>query len=277
MRPTARLAAFFIAAAVLGLPATPTAQINFQKDKYYLSLGDSVAAGEGALPVTNGFVYQLYDHNVFGQKQATDFANIASRGITSDEILALQVPQALCIQPPRIAVAPTVITLTAGANDLFVYIATHGVPQDPGTIAALADGIATKVAGIVRALVLGMPGLPPSCAGQGIEGVRVLVSNYYSFNHPDPNVDALLDFALRSFSTSLEARLALINGQLQASGKTARVALVDTFSALDGRSGLLLIDRPNGFSGPFAFEVHPTNAGHTVIAGEFEKVWKTIQ
>src|SRR6187200_2892509 len=110
MRPIFRLAAFFVAAAVLGVPATPTAQINFQKDKYYLSLGDSLAAGEGALPVTNGFVYQLYDRNLFGQKQEMDFSNIGMRGITADEILALQVPQALCIQPPRIGVAPTVIT-----------------------------------------------------------------------------------------------------------------------------------------------------------------------
>ena len=277
MRPIFRLAAFFVAAAVLGVPATPTAQINFQKDKYYLSLGDSLAAGEGALPVTHGFVYELYDRGVFGQKQETDFSNIGMRGITADEILALQVPQALCIQPPRIGVAPTVITLTAGANDLFVYIAANGVPQDPATIVALADGIAAKVAAIVRALVFGLPGLPASCAGQGIQGVRVLVSNYYSFNHPDPTVAALLDFALRSFGTSLETRLALISGQLQASGKTARVGLVDTFSAMEGRTGLLLIERRNGFESPFNFEIHPTNAGHAVIAAEFEKVWKTLQ
>ena len=48
---------------------TASAQINFEKNDYYLSLGDSVAAGEGALPVTQGFVYRLYNQNVFGNKQ----------------------------------------------------------------------------------------------------------------------------------------------------------------------------------------------------------------
>jgi hypothetical protein len=38
-------------------------------------------------------------------------------------VQTLQVPQALCIQPPRIGVAPAVITLTAGANDFLVYLA----------------------------------------------------------------------------------------------------------------------------------------------------------
>lgn len=45
----------------LFVPVTTSAQVNFEKSGYYLSLGDSVAAGEGALPVTHGFVYQLYD------------------------------------------------------------------------------------------------------------------------------------------------------------------------------------------------------------------------
>jgi hypothetical protein len=61
------------------------AQINFEKSDYHLSLGDSVAAGEGALPVTHGFVYQLYDRGVFGRTQVMDFSNIAIRGATADD------------------------------------------------------------------------------------------------------------------------------------------------------------------------------------------------
>ena len=52
------VAAVFTCAGLL-LPANASAQINFTKTGYYLSLGDSLAAGEGALPVTHGFVYQL--------------------------------------------------------------------------------------------------------------------------------------------------------------------------------------------------------------------------
>jgi GDSL-like lipase/acylhydrolase family protein len=264
--------------AGLFVPATTSAQINFQKDGYYLSLGDSVAAGEGALPVTHGFVYQLYDHGVFGRTQAMDFSNIAIKGITSDEVQLLQVPQALCIQPPRIGVAPSVITLSVGANDFFVFLGTNGVPPNPqATIPVVAEAIAGKVANIVRSLVFGMPGLPPYCAGNGIPGIKVLVSNYYSFNHPDPQIDFLLDLALESFSASLQTRIAQIQADIVATGRTARVGFVDTFSAMQGGSGLLLIDRRFGFTGGFNFEIHPTNAGHRVIAAEFERVWNTLQ
>jgi lysophospholipase L1-like esterase len=266
-----------IVSCVLLAVATTSAQINFEKTGYYLSLGDSVAAGEGALPVTHGFVYQLYDRGVFGRPVMMDFSNIGIKGATADEVQMLQVPGALCIQPPRIGVAPSVMTLTAGANDFFVYIATNGIPPDPlTTIPIVADAIAAKVANIIRSLVFGMGGLPAYCAQSGIPGIRVLVSNYYGFNHPDPQVDFVLDLAVQSFSAGLQARIAQIEADIQTAGKTARVGFVDTFSAIEGRSGLLLIERRNGFVGGLDFEIHPTNAGHTVIAGEFERVWNSL-
>ena len=73
-------------------PALASAQINFQKTGYYVAMGDSVAAGEGALPVTGGYTYQLYDHDVFGSKQAMDFANVAVRGGRSWDLRDHQVP-----------------------------------------------------------------------------------------------------------------------------------------------------------------------------------------
>jgi lysophospholipase L1-like esterase len=264
--------------AGVAVPAVATAQINFQKTGYYLALGDSVSAGEGALPVTHGFVYQLYEQGVFGAKQDVDFSTIAIKGATADEVQIFQVPQALCIQPPRIGLAPSVVTITAGANDFFVYIATNGVPPDPyGTIPAVADAIAAKVEGVIRSLVFGLPGLPSYCAGSGIPGITVLVSNYYSFGHPDPQIEFVLDLALESFSSSLRARITQIRADVLATGRTARVGLVDTYAAMDGRHGLLLIERRYGFTGAFEFEIHPTNAGHRVIADAFEAAWKTLR
>jgi len=277
MKSTMRIAIAGLALEVLLGPPIASAQINFMKSGYYLSLGDSVAAGEGALPVTQGFVYRLYDQGVFGRKQEMDFANIGIKGITAEEAQVLQVPQALCFQPPRIAVAPSVITLTAGANDFFVYLADPNNPLDPGAIIALADGIAARVDNIIRSLVFGLAGLPAYCAGDGIPGITVLVSNYYSFGHPDPQIEFLLDLALTSFGTSLEARVARIQSDIIASGKDARVGYVDTYSAMDGRQGLLLIQKRNGFGGAFDFEIHPTNAGHAVIAREFGRVWNSLR
>jgi hypothetical protein len=259
------------------LPASASAQINFVKTGYYLSLGDSLAAGEGALPVTHGFVYQLYDKGVFGEKQELDFSNIGIKGVTTDEVLAWQVPQALCIQPPRIGVAPSVITLIAGANDFLIYVATNGVPPNPlATIPVVADAIAAKVETIVRALVFGNATLPAHCAENGIPGIKVLVSNYYSFDHPEPQVEALLDLALWSFHTSLSARIANVQADIVAAGKTAKVGYVDLFNGMGGQPGLLLINRKNGYTGGLTFEIHPTNAGHTAIADLFGQAWSAL-
>jgi hypothetical protein len=31
-----------------------------------------------------------------------------------------------------------------------------------------------------------------------------------------------------------------------------------------------------GFTGPFDFDVHPTNLGHTFIASQFEQAWRSL-
>ena len=275
MHSIIRVSTVLLVAVFILASGTASAQINFQKTGYYLSLGDSVAAGEGALPVTQGFVYRLYSEGVFGRKQALDFANIAIKGVTSEEVLALQVPQALCVQPPRIAVAPSVITLTVGANDFLVYMSS---PQfNPRAIPYVADQIAGHVEVIIRSLVFGNPFLPDYCAIEGIPGITVLVSNYYRFNHPYPEIDFLLSLALDSFDASMQDRIVQIQADIDKTGSTARVGYVDTLSAMEGQKGLLLIEKRNGFSGPFDFEIHPTNAGHRVLAAEFEKVWNSLQ
>src|SRR6478672_1650583 len=102
------------AVAMLCMPAVASAQINFAKTGYYVALGDSVAAGEGAMPVTNGYTYQLYDQATFGPKQQKDFANSAVRGARSWELRDHQAAQVLCAEPAQ---RPTVVTITAGAND----------------------------------------------------------------------------------------------------------------------------------------------------------------
>jgi len=275
MNSIIRLGTLFLVVIVILASVTASAQINFEKTGYYLSLGDSVAAGEGALPVTQGFAYRLYDQGVFGRKQTMDFANIAIKGVTSQEILALQMPQAVCVQPPRIAVAPSVITLSAGANDFLVYMSS--AEFDPGEIPAAAQAIAGNVDNIIRSLVFGNPYLPEYCGTGGIPGITVLVSNYYRFNHPDPTVDFLLNLALDAFDASMRNRIAQIQDDIEAIGSTAIVGYVDTLSAMEGRKGLLLIEKRNGFNGLFDFEIHPTNAGHSVIAAEFEKAWKNLQ
>jgi hypothetical protein len=45
--------------ALIFAPALAFAQIDFPKTGYYDAAGDSVAAGEGSLPITSGYVYEL--------------------------------------------------------------------------------------------------------------------------------------------------------------------------------------------------------------------------
>lgn len=256
---------FLIWTAALGVvvaPAVAHAQINFEKTGYHVAMGDSVAAGEGAMPVTNGYAYRLYDEGAFGHKQEMDFANVSVRGGRSWEFRDHQVPQVLCATP-----RPTVVTITAGANDFL---------RGDNNILAIASRV---VEGINRLLnnntaFVSSTVVDPATglACPALTNVTILVSNYYSIPHPIPQVDAILDSALSGFDGALRFLLQFTNVPAG-----SRIAVVDLYTPSLGREGLVLIQRRLGFTGPFDFDVHPTNAGHAFIAGEFGATWKGMQ
>lgn len=251
-----------IAVLSMSMAAVPAfGQISFQATGAYAGLGDSVAAGTGAMPATNGYVYELYERGVFGPRQTTAFANAAVRGARSWDLRDHQVPQILCATMVQ---RPTVVTITAGANDLF------GGDLD-------VSGIALRVAQAVN-LLLNNPLLPTPVldpvTGQpcpALAGVTILVSNYYSVPHPDPLVFQQLDLLLQGFAQALQLWLA----QVQVP-PGARLAIVDLYTPSLGRQGLVQIERRLGFSGPLAFDPHPTNLGHAFIAREFERAWRAL-
>lgn len=244
------------------LPASAWAQINFEKTGYFLALGDSVAAGEGALPVTQGYVYQLYDQGVFGAKQEMDFANIGLRGARSWDVRDHQVAQVLCSGP-----RPTVVTMTVGANDFL-----RGDLNVPGIVSRVVESVnillnngTPLVSAPVLDPVTGHP-CPP------LNNVTILVSNYYSIPHPVPAIAAQLDAALKGFDQVLSLLLPLVH--VPAGSKVVKV---DLYTPSLGREGLVTIQRRLGFEGPFDFDVHPTNLGHTFIAQRFAEAWKALQ
>jgi hypothetical protein len=248
-------------AAVLMGPGLALAQISFPLTGYYVGLGDSVAAGTGAMPGTNGYVYRLYEGGVFGAKQETAFSNAALRGARSWELRDHQVPQVLCAEPAQ---RPTVVTITAGANDLFrgdfdpVAIA--------GRVAQAIDLLLNNSLPVIDP-VTGDPCRP-------LEDVTILVSNYYSIPHPDPAVFAGLDALLQGFDQALHFWLGLVPVPAG-----SRVAIVDLYTPSVGRQGLVMLERRLGFPGPgpFDFDPHPTNLGHAFIAGEFAKAWQALE
>lgn len=250
------------AALAVGMaPAAVEAQINFSKTDYYVAMGDSVAAGEGAMPVTAGYTYRLYDEGVFAAKQQMDFSSVAIRGARTWEFRDHQVPLVLC---SRTALRPNVITITVGANDFL------GGDQN-------VLGIATRVVEGINLLLnntaLGVVRDPSNVAVvcPSLSNVTILVSNYYSIPHPDPTLNALLNQVLAGFDQALRALLPLVNVPAG-----SRVELVDLYNPSLGRESLVLIGRRFGLS-PTSFEVHPTNAGHAFIAAEFAATWKNLQ
>src|SRR5262245_220499 len=104
----------FIFAGLLLLPLSVHAELPWQFDQHtrYMALGDSLAAGYGAMPATQGYVYLLYQSGVFDTASNTILSNAGVPGATSQHVLDRQVPQAIE------AFRPTVITLTLGGNDL---------------------------------------------------------------------------------------------------------------------------------------------------------------
>src|SRR5262245_7657199 len=85
---------------------------SFSNNTRYLALGDSLAAGFGALPATRGYAYLLYLKGVYDTEINTSFANAAVPGAKSGDVLAYQVPQAIQFFRPH------VITISVGGNDL---------------------------------------------------------------------------------------------------------------------------------------------------------------
>jgi hypothetical protein len=244
-------------------PAIASAQINFPTDAYYVAMGDSVAAGEGALPVTNGYAYQLYEQGAFGRKQQIQFANVSVRGARSWDLRDHQAAQVLCAEPAQ---RPTVVTITAGANDFLRNdINIFGIA---GRVAEAINLLLHNDDGLVSNPVLD-PVTSSPC--RALTSVTILVSNYYSIPHPHPLVFAQLDAALRGFDQALRYWL-----QFVAVPTGSRLAVVDLYSASLGRQGLVTIERRFGLQGPFEFDIHPTNLGHSFIAGEFEAVWNAL-
>jgi lysophospholipase L1-like esterase len=79
-------------------------------------MGDSLAAGYGATPATQGYAYLLYQSGTFDQTINTIFANAAVPGATSQQVLAWQVPSATQIFRPH------VVTISVGGNDLLAIL-----------------------------------------------------------------------------------------------------------------------------------------------------------
>jgi hypothetical protein len=160
-----------------------------------------------------------------------------------------------------------VVTITAGANDFL-----RGDNNVPAIVSRVVEAVTillhncTPLVPVpVRDPVTGLP-----CPR--LTNVTILVSNYYRIPHPVPAIAAQLDAALRGFDQVLSLVLPLV--PVPAGSKVAKV---DLYTPSLERQGLVVIERRLGFEGPFNFDVHPTNLGHTFIAQQFKEAWLALQ
>ncbi len=109
---TGRILFAVVFSLAMATPAAADLPWQFDNNTRYMALGDSLVAGYGAIPATQGYVYLLYKEGVFDKVTNTLLSNAGVPGVTSRQVLDHQVPQAIE------AFRPTVITLTVGGNDL---------------------------------------------------------------------------------------------------------------------------------------------------------------
>lgn len=215
----------------------------------YMALGDSLAAGYLALPVTKGYTYWLYENETFDGVSHTLFCNAAVPGAASRDVLLHQVPQAL-IAVPAGGFNPKYVTLTVGGNDLLAILHYIQTNPDPATVVPFATQVITQYGYNLGAILVQLR--------TGLPNAKVFVANQYSI----PEIEARVPLAgpMIAFFNDVVNQVV---GQFP-----SNVYVVDVHAAFDGRRNLLLGEQ----AGVSPFETHPTNKGYQVMAKAFREV-----
>ena len=246
-------------AAALGSCLVPGAGAEvpwvFEDDTRYLVMGDSLGAGYGAMPQTKGYAYRLYQNGTFDKLKSTLFNNASVIGVRSTEVFLHQLPQAQVF-------GPDVVTLTAGGNDLRLLFDLITTLPPEKFVEALQEVVTTLASNIGNTL-FGLCYITPD------EPISVYVGNLYSL--PIDDELGLPAGTIDDLVQEVNAAIAAAVAQAQAAADVAELncdlAIADIYNAFYGRTGLLLIER----QGAEPFQIHPTNAGHKVIADAFKQ------
>jgi lysophospholipase L1-like esterase len=243
------LAVLVVTLAVPARLAAQSPQVFAPDATRYMALGDSIAAGYKAMPVTNGYVYLLYQDGAFDQIPHTLFCNAAVPGATSADVLQHQVPQAI-IPLSDGGFNPAYVTLTVGGNDLLSILRFIQTTQDQAAILKFATQVITQYGQNLGATLYQLRTALPN--------TKIFVANQYTI----PEIAAIVPLTATVIA-ALNGVVQQVVGQFP-----SNVYLVDVYSAFLGRSNLLLIERP----GASLFETHLTSVGHRVMEQAFADV-----
>jgi lysophospholipase L1-like esterase len=179
---------------------------TFSNNTRYLAMGDSLAAGYGAIPMTQGYTYLLYQEGTFDKVTNTIFANVGVPGATSANVFDFQVPEAIGIFRPH------GVTISVGGNDLLQIL--KGV--DPAVILPAFQANLSKILETLRT---------------SLPSALIIIGNQYDI----PEITASIPGGAQIINAFNE----IIAGVAQA----ANARVVDVFHAFQGRKGLLIIER----------------------------------
>jgi lysophospholipase L1-like esterase len=157
-----------VAGLGLAVPVAATAAAAPPEPAVYLALGDSVAAGVGAVPsAENGYVPVLHETLVAGRHcgQGTGVGcrlgliNLAQPGATTTTLISGQLPAAVDLLTAR-RTTPTpvddvrLVTLDIGGNDVFtpVITACAADPQSAGCVSTIVAQLSLVAANYERIL-----------------------------------------------------------------------------------------------------------------------------
>jgi len=219
-----------------GSPVTPKPRATGA----YISLGDSIAAGNGASdPAKMSFVALLaHDEGGFA------FTQLAKAGATTTDVIDHQLPAAIdAISRGNVAL----ITVSAGGNDLAALVPNPACVQDPLPPSCPLD---SALAGVERNLDRIVGRLRAADATAPI--VLLAYPNFFSgtghpFEAPAGRVLPQLDNVIR-----------------RVAARYPHTAVAEAAPAFEGKGATLthVLDPK--------FDPHPTDAGHRAIADAFD-------
>ncbi|MBI5283538.1 MAG: SGNH/GDSL hydrolase family protein [Chloroflexi bacterium] len=244
MRRLALALALLAAVAIAACGGSPS---EARYDGLYLSLGDSVAAGNGASdPASTGFAAL-----VTKDAGSIEIANLAVAGATTRDVIEKQLPRAGGAANGR---KLAFITVSVGGNDLAALIPNTGCQQDPLPASCPLDAALSQAEADLDELMKQLRAAYPKTPV-----VLLLYPNFFSgtghpFEAPAERVLPRLDDVI--------ARVA---------ARYQHTAVAAAAPAFAGRGGTLthVLDP--------AFDPHPNDAGHRLIADAFLAALKRVK
>ncbi len=244
-RPLALALAMLAAAAIAGCGGGSASEAPYEG--LYLSLGDSVAAGSGATDASSTSFAAL----VAKDAGSIEIANLAVAGATTRDVIEKQLPRAETAAGGR---KLAFITVSVGGNDLAALIPNTTCQQDPLPASCPLEPALSQVEADLDALMKQLRAAYPKTPV-----VLLLYPNFFSgtghpFEAPAERVLPRLDEVI--------ARVA---------ARYQHTAVAAAAPAFAGRGASLthVLDP--------AFDPHPNDAGHRLIADAFLAALKRVK